>query len=197
MCTDIFGINELLRNGGSLASGAGGRIDWDGYTSMQAFVDTASDVFDGLGDALDFNEEVVLFRGVGVPLTPSHEYPDIAGISRHLSVGTPWDDTFADAGFSFATTDPETALFYRGDPNGYPEKTAVLVELVSRRGLCVPGKMHRSTALFDHTFDTGLMAAGMEQVIFHPGTRWEITGVETTSDYGVPLVRMRQLVPTS
>lgn len=192
---DIYIPNERLRSGRSLAVDAGAYIGYEGrYNTQQAFIDDALDVFRHLGSSINLDAPVRLFRGVGLPENPNHEYPDIAELSRHLRNGTPRLSTFTDDGFGFATTDPETALCYDGrrhdaDPPRFP----VLFELTAHAGLCVPEQMQRSQVLFGHTFDSAMLATDMSQVIFPPGTRWEILRVEKDSSYGVPLVRMRQI----
>lgn len=198
MASDIYRINRLLRNGGSLASGANAMIDWEGYRSMQEFVDAACGVFDDLGDSLALDEPIRLFRGIGVPESPDEQYPDVAGISHHLTTGTPWHEEFVDAGFGFATTDPQTALFYDGsDSSEYPPKRPVLLELDTHRGLCAPQKEHRSTGLFEHSFESRFLSTATGQVIFRPDTQWDLISIDKDSKYGVPLVRMRQIVPTT
>jgi hypothetical protein len=202
MSSDVYSINKRMRNKGSLTGGAGARIDYDGYGSMQEFVDRACGVFDHLGDELDLDEEIRLFRGFGVPRTPDKEHPDIAGLREHLDTGTGLHEEFTDAGFSFATTDPQDALAYKGNAQSdYPHRDAIMIELVARRGLCSPEKRHRSTALFEHVFEAGLLSKSIGQVIFPPGTRWEITSFNMTSRFGVtpatpqgiPLVIMKQV----
>lgn len=196
MSSAIFRINEQLRSGGSLASGAGARIDWDGYASMQEFVEAASGVFDRLGDALNLDEETTLFRGIGVPRTPDEHYPDIAGFSQHLATGAAWRNEFVDAGFGFAATDPKVALSFNGDSE-FPPKDAVLFEMVASRGLCAPGQEHRSVSLFEHTFDASILASAIGQVLFPLGTRWDVMSFDRNSEYGVPLARMRQRLSES
>lgn len=194
MTSDIYRINRLLRSGGSLASGANAMIDWAGYRSMQEFVDAACGVFDGLGESLTLDEPVRLFRGIGVPESPGGYDPDIAGISHHLTTGTPPHKELVDAGFSFATSDPQIALAYDGSDSGSLSMRPVLLELEAHRGLCAPRQAHRSTSLFEHAFGIDFLDTAICQVVFPPGTQWELISVDEYSEHGVPVVRMRQVL---
>ena len=194
MASDVYSINQHLRNGRSLASGAGMMIDYAGYTSMQHFVDDASAVFDHLGDSLTLDVPINLYRGIGVPQEPDEYYPDVAGISAYLTHGVSLEKEFLDAGFVFATTDPTVAMCYDGSDSGDSSpKLPVLLELEASQGLCSPHKEHRSADLFGHVFGTDFLADAGGQVIFAPGTRWQVISIKKHSTYGVPLVRMKQL----
>lgn len=190
--TSIFYTNRLLRRGNSLEGGAGAAIDWAGYPSNQAFVNDAQTIFDDLGEALVFKEPMTLFRGITVPKELDEEsIPDIAGISGHLLNGTAWDITYTERGFGFATTRPEVAAQY---PLGSYDSGGlrILIELEATSGLCLPRQGHRSEELFELTFHDVHLATTACQVVFPPGTRWEVIAVDRESDYGVPLVRMKQ-----
>lgn len=193
--SDVYAPNERLRGGQSLDADAGAYLGYEGqYNTLQQFVDDARAIFASLGGSLTFPTPIRLFRGVGLPGDLDGDMPDIAGLGRHLQTGAPWLSSFTDDGFGFATTDPETALKYDGRRfEDDPPLEPTLFELTTKRGLCVPGQLHRSTALFDHTYDSHYLGTDMGQVVFEPGTRWEITSVHKNSAHGVPLVRMVQV----
>jgi hypothetical protein len=194
MTRDIFQINRLLRSGRSLSGGAGATVDYAGYQSMQGFVDNAVGVFTDLGTALTLSEPITLYRGIGIPIQPDEYDPDIAGIGEHLRTDGPWQSRFLDLGFSFASGSAEIALLYDGSASGqHPRTMSVLVELSVHRGLCLPKLEYRSQTLFDHLFSTSYLDATNGQVVFPPGTRWDVLSVDTTSEHGVPLVRMKQV----
>lgn len=194
LTSDIFMTSQLLRTGKSLTGAAGTMMDWDGYSSWQHFVDDAKAVFGSLGESLTLDEPVRLYRGLGLPTAPDADHPDVAGISSHLGRGFPWSVDFTEAGFSFAATDPQTALQYNGaHPGEYPARRQVLFELEAHRGLCIPSEEHRSRELVEHCFGSDFLTNAIGQVVFPPNTQWRIHSVESTSDHGVPLVRMNQV----
>jgi hypothetical protein len=194
-CADIYSVNEVLRRGGHLTGPAPSMMDLAGYASKQEFVDAAYAAFAAVSDAIDFDQPVRLFRGVGLPTNPDQHRPDFAGIAWHLKSGLPWQSESLDLGFAFATTDPRNAILYDGRETT-PDPTAnlpVLLELDAFRGICIPSPKHRSAQLFEHTFNTRFLDTAQCQVIFPPGTRWKVTSVELHSDYDRPMVRMRQM----
>ncbi len=190
--TSIYYLNRLIRRGNSLEGGAGAAIDWAGYPSNQAFVSDARTIFDDLGEALVFKEPMRLFRGITVPKEPDESAPDIAGISGHLTHGTAWDTEYVERGFGFASTSPEVAAQYPLDSSGESYELRVLVVLEATSGLCLPCKDHRSAELFELTYNADYLGTTACQVIFPPDTHWEVIAVDQESDYGVPVVRMKQ-----
>lgn len=193
LARDIYRINQLLRAGDSLAGGAGPIIDYHGYASMQEFVDDIAEVFTDLGSEMLLDEEVILYRGIGLPQNAGYTYPDVAGIGKHIATGSPLTNEFSDAGFSFATIDPNVALTYDGTASGsYTSTQRVLLELKVHSGICIPHKDHRSAKLAGHTHGVPLLATGVEQVIFAQGTKWKVESIDLDSSHGVPLVRMSQ-----
>ncbi|WP_026554322.1 hypothetical protein [Arthrobacter sp. 35W] len=194
MASDIYAINERLRTGRSLATGAGVMIDYAGFASMQEFVDEALGVFGALGSSLTLGQPIKLFRGIGIPERPDSNYPDVAGIGAYLAGAMQFPQQFVDAGFGFATTNPEDALRYDGSARGeYPPKYPVLLELEAYSGLCVPQQEHRTAALVGHCFEVSYLSTSTGQVIFEPNTQWALVSICKDSQYGVPLVRMKQL----
>lgn len=193
-CKDIYMINQLLRSGGSLIGSVRKSTKWERYRSMQEFVDHALGSFGSLGESLHLDEPMLLFRGIGVPKEPSENNLDIGGIGNHLTRGVPWMNEFVDEGFSFATTNPDDALYYDGSglPENHP-KHQVLLQLDVQRGICVPHLKHRSQKLFEHLFDAPYLPKAIGQVVFPPGTRWSVVSIDRDSGYGVPLVRMKQV----
>jgi hypothetical protein len=194
-CADIYSVNRVLRRGGDLTGGAPAMMDWAGYASKQEFVDDAYDVLAALGDAIEFDEPVRLFRGIGLPSAPDEYRPDIAGLARHFRTGQPWESEYIDPGFSFASPDPRNAALYRGQEaaNDPSAEIPVLLELDAFQGICIPDAEHRSTELFGHTFGIDFLHGAMCQVIFPPNTRWKITSVELHSEHGQSIVHMRQI----
>lgn len=188
----IFHTNRLLRRGSSLEGAAGAAIDWAGYPSNQAFIDHAQTVFDDLGEGLVFKEPMKLFRGIEVPAELHESIPDIAGISGHLLNGAAWDAEYIERGFGFATTEPEIATQYPLGIYGDSGWLRVLIELKATSGLCLPRQGHRSAELFELTYSVPHLSTTACQVVFPPGTRWEVITIDKESDYGVPLVRMKQ-----
>ncbi|MGY4541339.1 hypothetical protein ACVWY0_001248 [Arthrobacter sp. UYNi723] len=202
---DVYPVNENVRGGHSLDVDAG-RYTWpalDYFTQLE-FFNEASDMFDRLGSAIRLDKQMMLFRGVGLPLVTDAYSLDIAGLSEHLSTETtPWHSTFTDAGFGFAATDPQSALEFDGTENGAwsGNLRPTLVELIVHSGLCVPEQRYRSRGLLKRTSHSSMLNTDMSQVIFPPGTQWKITSVNKTSGYGVtdtspdgiPLVRMEQM----
>jgi hypothetical protein len=191
----IYGANERLRRGHSLDVQCGAYVDGLGYRSLRAFIDHALATFDHLGQAVALDKSITVFRGVGVPKDPDEFDPDIAGISRYFSSGEPWDRSFTDAGFGFAATDAATALDHDGTANGgYADSmTHVLFELDIHSALCIPAQVHRSADLYERTYGRPMLDTLNGQVVFPPGTSWEITSLKRNSEHGVPLVHMRQL----
>lgn len=190
--TSIYYTNRLLRRGNSLEGGAWAAIDWANYPSNQAFVNDAQTIFDDLGEALVFKEPMRLFRGITVPNELHESIPDIAGIGAHLVNGTAWNTAYIELGYGFATTEPEIATQYPLRTYGDSGGIRILTELEATSGLCLPRQEHRSTELFELTYNNVHLSTTACQVVFPPGTRWEVTAVDTESDYGVPLVRMKQ-----
>lgn len=194
MASDIYGVNQLLRNGGSLASDPGPMMDWEGYSSKQAFVDEAADIFHALGNTLTLDQPITVFRGIGIPVSPDDYNPDVAGIGHYLLTGDSWQSNFKDAGFAFAATDPSIALLYDGSSAHTSETMVpVLLELEVQRGLCAPNQEHRSTELFEHTFEARFLSDASGQIIFPPDTHWNVVSIDRDSDYGVPLIRMTMI----
>jgi hypothetical protein len=194
MCTDVHQVNRLLRNCRSLASSGGAMLDWNGYETRQDFVDHAVDVFVGLGTALKLDKPIRLFRGLSLFIEPDEFDPDIAGLSAHLRHGSPWIPRFLDLGFGFASTDPLTALAYpEKTPGSLPNTFQILIELEADGGLCAPGRATRSRDLFAHVQGIQFLDDAVGQVIFPPGTEWEIVEVIEKSEHGVPLVCMKQI----
>ena len=195
LATDVYRINRQLRSGGSLNVSPGAMLDWNGYGSLERFINEAVAVFRGLGQAVRLDEPLHLFRGLGIPCETGGDARGFAGLGRHLAGDGAWDGTFTDAGFGFAAADPHVALKHDGRWAGTGPLRPVMVELEARAGLCLPQRRHRSRKLFEHTLEqTFLMDLQDSQVVFAPGTGWEITGVQDGSVYGIPLVTMKQTV---
>jgi hypothetical protein len=193
-CADIFNINRGLRKGSDLSGGAGFVLDCKGYASKQKFVNDAIAVFLKLGGARELDEPIRLFRGIGLPLKPDQYDLDVAGLSDHLQNNTPWTTNFTDLGFMFANTRPQDALHFNGVDSGAPKNAIpILFELEADRGLCAPQLEYRTTALFDHVYGIDFLDNAHGQVIFPPGSEWEIVSVDKISEHGVPLVRMKQV----
>lgn len=197
LATDVYRINRQLRSGGSLNLSPGAMLDWNGYESLESFVNEAVAVFGDLGQSVQLDEPLHLFRGLGIPREAGGDARGFAGLGRYLAGGGPWDRTFTDAGFGFAAADPQVALKHDGYHTRSEPLRPVIVGLEARAGLCLPQRRHRSRKLFEHTLEQNyLMDLKDSQVIFAPGTRWEITGVQDGSVYGLPLVTMKQSVQT-
>ena len=195
LATDVYRINRQLRSGGSLNLSPGVMLDWNGYESLERFVNEAVAVFGHLGQAVQLDEPLHLFRGLGIPDETGGDARGFAGLGRYLAGGGPWDRTFTDAGFGFAAADPQVALKHDGYLTRVGPLRPVIVELEARAGLCLPQRRHRSRKLFEHTLEQNyLMDLQDSQVIFAPGTRWEILAVQDRSVYGIPLVTMKQTV---
>jgi hypothetical protein len=194
MCTDVHPVNVLLRRGSTLSERPGAWIEYSGYESNQAFVDEAVDMFVRLGTALELDEPIRLYRGVRLFNEPDEFDQDLAGLSAHLLHGSPWIPRFLDLGFSFASTDATAALEYPLDKDVPLEKTfRILIELEADRGLCAPSRATRSQDLFAQLHGVQYLDDADSQVLFSPGTEWEIVSVDAESEHGVPLVRMKQI----
>jgi len=193
--SEIYPINELLRNKGKLEVTAGPWFDMRGYTSKQHFVDTACAVFNNPELSLELDEPIKLFRGIGFPANSNKFNFDVAEINQYLRTGEPWTEIYVDAGFSFAATNPDTAKNYNGSKHFPFPVRPILLELEAFRGLCIPHQTHRTVTLFEHICGIDFLDAAIGQVIFPPGTQWEVNSIDRHSKYGVPLVRMHQIMP--
>ncbi|KIA73412.1 hypothetical protein ANMWB30_23390 [Arthrobacter sp. MWB30] len=193
MTSDIYRINHQMRTYGKLKGSAGGMVSYAGYDSMENFVDDAQNILISLGDSLTLDEPVRTFRGIGLPADPDESFPDVAGLSGHLNVGTPWHEKLTDPGFSFATTSSEDALYYDGSGRGeYPLRQPAIIELKAHRALCAHAAEYRSQNLFARTYSIDFLHTATSQLIFAPGTEWSITSVHRDSEFSVPLITMEQ-----
>ncbi|TFD72142.1 hypothetical protein [Cryobacterium sp. Hb1] len=199
---DVFPANKLLRNGMSLNDDGGLLLDGYPYETQQTLVDAAVDLFFRLDTALDLDEPIRLYRGLGLFVSPNQFDPDVAGLSAYLHHGTPWDPVLRDLGFGFACTNPKEALRFGRAQQGSSATLQVLFELEADRGLCIPKASARSRNLFQSVYDIEVIKIANAQVIFPPGTEWEIVEAPEKSEHivivggkqlQVPLVRMKQV----
>lgn len=181
-------VNRALRSGVALDEDCQADLDWAGYTSNRHFADTATRVLASLEAELDLTEPITLYRGM--ILAPDTPPETIFGI-RDDHTGH-----FVDPGFLFATLTLETARFYTSADAwwaldaGRADARPVVLELHTRRGLCLPAPQHRSAALASHlartreldaseyddparAFQTGIERAD-GQVIVPAGSTWSV-----------------------
>lgn len=123
--------------------------------------------FEKLDHALELDQPVRMYRGITGPLTLTEK---------------------ADLGFSFACTDPDSALTYAVVEPRY------LLQLYVVRGLCIPDMKHRSPALRERCNGIPMLSHSFGQIIFPPKTEWEILSTNWSPDAtGVTVVHMKQL----
>lgn len=194
---EIYTINEHLRTGRSLAGATtGAAADYEGVGYKQQIVDDADNTFSSIGADLTLDSPVHLFRKIDLPVTPTSNDPDIAGIRAYLQHGTTPPKVYTDQGYLFAVSDPTLALAHSSSNYGssHIPKTPVLLDLEVHRALWVPDYKHRDKELFEHCYPSRYLRESTGQAIIPRDSKWELLAIQATSPHSsVPLVKMRQL----